>query len=50
MGREAHDALKVSFKAKKVRFTKPRERKPLTPEQREALAARLAEARAKQTS
>jgi putative metallohydrolase (TIGR04338 family) len=50
MGREAHDALKASFKKHKVRFTKPRERKPLTPEQRFALAARLAEARASKTS
>lgn len=46
MGREAHDALKQSFKDHKVRFTKPRTRKPLTPEQRAVLAARLAAARA----
>ncbi len=46
MGNEAHDALKVSFKANKVRFTKPRTRKPLSPERRAALAERLAAARA----
>jgi putative metallohydrolase (TIGR04338 family) len=46
MGAEAHDALKKSFKDNKVRFTKPRERKPLTDEQRAVLAARLAAARA----
>jgi putative metallohydrolase (TIGR04338 family) len=46
LGREAHDALKASFKAHKVKFTKPRERKPITDEQRAALIARLAAARA----
>lgn len=45
MGREAHDALKQSFKDNKVRFTKPRKRKALTDEQRAALAERLASAR-----
>lgn len=50
MGREAHDALKASFKEHRVRFTKPRARKPLTAEQKAALAARLAEARANKTS
>lgn len=50
MGKEAHDALKQSFKDNKVRFTKPRTRKPLSPEAKAALALRLAEARAKITS
>lgn len=45
MGREAHDALKGSFKKYRVKFSKPRARKPLTDEQKAALAARLAEAR-----
>lgn len=47
MGNEAHDALKQSFKDHKVKFTKPRTRKPLSTEEKMALAARLAEARAK---
>lgn len=46
MGREAHDALKASFKKHKVRFTEPRKRKPLSAEQKAVLAARLAAARA----
>ncbi len=46
LGREAHDALKASFKAHKVKFTKPRERKPITDEQRAILVERLAAARA----
>jgi putative metallohydrolase (TIGR04338 family) len=46
MGREAHDALKASFKKHKVKFTQPRERKPISDEQRAVLAARLAAARA----
>jgi putative metallohydrolase (TIGR04338 family) len=45
MGREAHDALKRAFKANRVRFTEPRKRKPLDPERRAALIARLAEYR-----
>lgn len=45
MGREAHDALKAAFKANRVRFTPPRKRAPLSPEQREMLGARLAAAR-----
>jgi putative metallohydrolase (TIGR04338 family) len=44
MGKAAHDALKASFKAHKVRFRKPVKR-TLTDEQRAALAARLASAR-----
>lgn len=46
MGKEAHDALKASFKEHKVRFTAPRKKKWLTPEQKAALAERLAAARA----
>lgn len=42
MGREAHDTLKASFKKNRVRFTEPRKRKPLDPERRAALVARLA--------
>lgn len=47
LGREAHDVLKASFKQHRVRFTKPRERKPLSPERREQMIAILAYARAK---
>jgi putative metallohydrolase (TIGR04338 family) len=46
MGKEAHDKLKASFKKHKVRYTKPRTRKPLTPEQKAAAVERLAAARA----
>jgi len=45
MGRQHHDALKASFKAHRVRFTKPRAKRELTPEQRAALVARMAAAR-----
>jgi len=48
MGREAHDALKAAFKANRVRFTKPRASKPMDPERRAAMVARLAEYRAAQ--
>lgn len=41
MGREQHDELKASFKAHRVKFTAPRKLKPLDPEQRAALIARL---------
>src|SRR5882762_10435706 len=41
MGRAIHDELKASFKAHKVRYTAPRKRKPLSPEARAALIARL---------
>lgn len=44
MGREAHDALKASFKAARVKFRQPRKRE-LTPEQRQAAALRLWAAR-----
>lgn len=47
LGREAHDKLKASFKSHKVRYTAPRASKPLTPEQKAALAARLAAYRLK---
>jgi putative metallohydrolase (TIGR04338 family) len=46
MGREAHDALKASFKKHKVRFAQSRTRAPLSPERKAELAARLAAARA----
>lgn len=45
MGKPAADALKVSFKEHSVKYSKPR--KPMTPAQREAAAARLAAAREK---
>lgn len=41
MGREAHDALKKEMKVKRVRFSEPRKRKPLDPERKAALVARL---------
>jgi putative metallohydrolase (TIGR04338 family) len=47
MGKEAHDALRASFKAHKVRYTEPRKR-VVTPEQRDVLRARLAAMRAAQ--
>jgi putative metallohydrolase (TIGR04338 family) len=46
MGREAHDALKASFKAHRVRFNKPRQGRVLTVEERAKLTERLAAARA----
>lgn len=46
LGREAHDALKASFKANRVKFRQPRQGKPLTPERRAQLTATLAQARA----
>lgn len=45
LGQAAHDRLKAEFKARRVRFRKPVKR-TMTPEQREAAAARLAAARA----
>ena len=50
IGNEAHDRLKAEFKACKVRSTKPRAKRTLTPEQREAATARLAAARAARTA
>lgn len=44
MGKEHGDRLRDSFRQHKVKFTKPRA--PMTPEQREAAAERLAAARA----
>lgn len=44
-GREAHDALKASFKEHRVKFRPPRQKRELTTEQRAALATRLAAAR-----
>lgn len=49
MGREAHDTLKAAFKANKVKFTAPRKRAPLSPEQRVANIARLAAYREQRT-
>lgn len=46
MGTEAHATLMASYDAHKVRYRAPRKRAPLTPEQRAALAQRLATARA----
>lgn len=46
MSREAHDALKASFKTHKVRFTEPRKRPPLSVEQKAVLVERVAMARA----
>lgn len=46
LGKESHDKLKAEFKAGGVRFTKPRAKRQLTPQQREAATARLAAARA----
>jgi putative metallohydrolase (TIGR04338 family) len=47
LGVEAAAKLEASFKAHKVRYRKPRTRKPMTQEQREAATVRLAAARAK---
>jgi putative metallohydrolase (TIGR04338 family) len=41
MGRDAARKLKASFKAKRVKFTKPRVRKPMTAEQRAAMIERM---------
>ena len=49
MGTEAHATLLASYKANKVRYRAPRKRAPMTPEQRAALAQRLATARAAKT-
>lgn len=40
-GREAHDRLKAAYKANRVRFTAPREKRVLTTEQRAAAIERL---------
>ena len=45
LGKEAHAALKASFKAHKVKFKKPQTRAPLSPEQKALLAECLAAAR-----
>jgi len=44
MGREAHDALKASFKVARIKYRQPRTRE-WTPEQRQAAALRLWAAR-----
>lgn len=46
-GKDKADELRAAYRRHKVRYTAPRTRKPLSPEQREANIARLAEARAK---
>lgn len=46
LGAEAHSILKAGFAANKVKHRKPRQRKPLTEEQRAAAVARMAKARA----
>lgn len=46
MGKDAHDVLKASFKKHRVKFTAPRAKRELTPEQRAVLVERMAKARA----
>ena len=46
MGVEVAEALTKSFKAHKVRFTKPKPKRKVSPEQRQALVDRMAVARA----
>jgi putative metallohydrolase (TIGR04338 family) len=45
LGKEEADALRAAFDQERVRYRKPRQRRPLTEEQREVLVARLAVAR-----
>jgi hypothetical protein len=47
LGKEAHDSLRAEFKARKVKFNKPRAKRQLTEEQRAELRERLARARAR---
>lgn len=46
LGADAHSILKSGFDAKKVKYHKPRKKKPLTEEQRAAAVERMAKARA----
>ncbi|MGA1036654.1 MAG: hypothetical protein ACO3VQ_02465 [Ilumatobacteraceae bacterium] len=46
MGKEAHDRLKASFKQHRVKYTKPRQKRVLSPEQKAILVERAAKARA----
>lgn len=46
MGKETGDALKAAFRAKKVRFARPRQKRELTEEQKQVLRDRMAKARA----
>lgn len=46
MGKEAHHLLRLSFKSRGVRYTPKRKRKPLAPEAKAKLVARLELARA----
>ena len=45
MGKANADALKASFKAHNVRFTKPRAKRVLSEEEKQVLRERLASAR-----
>lgn len=45
MGVDAHDRLKAEFKAHRVRYKAPRQRKPVSPEQRAILVERMRLAR-----
>lgn len=49
MGRDCAGMLKARFREAKIRFTKPRARRELTEEQRQALRDRLAAARARRS-
>ena len=46
MSKEDHDNLKSAYRSNKVRFTAPRQKRQLTPEQRAELVERMARARA----
>jgi putative metallohydrolase (TIGR04338 family) len=50
MGREAHDALKKEMKVNRVKFTAPRQRRPMDPVAKAALVARLTAYRATQVA
>ena len=46
LGAEAHDVLKDSFKANRVKFTKPREKRVLPQSERQSMADRMMAVRA----
>lgn len=46
LGKEAADALRAKFKFFRVRYTKPRAKRPMTEEQKQVLRERLVKARA----
>lgn len=50
LGADAADRLRAEMRAGRVRYTKPRQGRPLTPEQRAAAVARLAAYRANAAS